>query len=481
MLGMTLSEVRGEDWAKDVTAIVDILNPDGTSFVETGTSHIERYLGNIGRLSSISTSFAINVPNDAALGQRTIRTTVRWYETGWLDLGTFGPYYAYSYTYFTVAGIKVSSPNGGEDWQQGTINSITWNNHIDDPYVKIELLRGGASSLISSSTMNDGSLDWHITQSPGTDYKIRITSTSDSSFTDTSDNNFVISAAPSITVTSPSSGENWQQGTAHTITWSETGNPGSNVKIELLKGTVANTIIGSVTDSGSYSWNIPKTQPTGSDYKIKVTSTTDSSITDTSYNFVILPPPISSTITIKAFVGGRVDIYGTSGQIGYVTGGAGSQTFAFPTGDNYKIVATPDVGYTFDKFCNAANQCVTTNPITGHISPTGNYLTFNGYFKPQAVTPSITVTSPNGGEKWKHGTVHTISWKSVGNSGANVKIELIKGTVASTIVSSVKNNGAYKWTIKSTQTPGTNYKIRITSTSNSAYKDTSNNNFIIIT
>jgi hypothetical protein len=78
-------------------------------------------------------------------------------------------------------------------------------------------------------------------------------------------------------------------------------------------------------------------------------------------------------------------------------------------------------------------------------------------------------------------SAHTIKWTSVGNPGANVKIELLRGTKASQIVSSAKNTGSYSWKIPATQTSGTNYKIRITSTSNSAYKDISNNNFIIIT
>jgi hypothetical protein len=94
---------------------------------------------------------------------------------------------------------------------------------------------------------------------------------------------------------------------------------------------------------------------------------------------------------------------------------------------------------------------------------------------------SITVTSPNGGEKWKHGTNHTIRWKSVGSPGTNVKIELLKGTTAKTIISSVKNSGSYSWKIPSGQLPATNYKIRITSTTNKVYKDTSNKNFTIIT
>ncbi len=40
---------------------------------------------------------------------------------------------------------------------------------------------------------------------------------------------------------------------------------------------------------------------------------------------------------------------------------------------------------------------------------------------------SITVTSPNGGETWVHGSTHDITWTSSVDAGSNVKIELMKG------------------------------------------------------
>jgi hypothetical protein len=92
-----------------------------------------------------------------------------------------------------------------------------------------------------------------------------------------------------ITVVSPNGGENWKRGTTQTIRWSYTGNPGSYVKIELLKGgTLNRTISSSVSigsgGAGSYNWKIPTNQATGSDYRIRVTSTSNSSYTDTSNN-----------------------------------------------------------------------------------------------------------------------------------------------------------------------------------------------------
>jgi len=101
--------------------------------------------------------------------------------------------------------------------------------------------------------------------------------------------NFTATPVPTagITVVSPNGGENWKAGLSYAITWTYTGNPGSKVKIELLKNGILNRTITSRASigsggSGSYNWKISRTQATGSDYKIKITSTTNSAATDTS-------------------------------------------------------------------------------------------------------------------------------------------------------------------------------------------------------
>lgn len=98
------------------------------------------------------------------------------------------------------------------------------------------------------------------------------------------------------------------------------------------------------------------------------------------------------------------------------------------------------------------------------------------YFSP----PSITVISPNGGESWVVGTKHAITW-SVSNLNGYVKIDLLKsGSTVKTITSSVAaSSGSYNWSISSSQSSGNDYRIRITSTSNTAVSDTSDANFTI--
>jgi len=93
--------------------------------------------------------------------------------------------------------------------------------------------------------------------------------------------------------------------------------------------------------------------------------------------------------------------------------------------------------------------------------------------------PSITVTSPNGGEVWERNKTYEIKWTSSGGAGANVEIQLWKGEVINQgIIASTENDGSYQWTVPSNQDFGTNYRIKISSTSISV-SDFSDNYFSI--
>ena len=54
-----------------------------------------------------------------------------------------------------------------------------------------------------------------------------------------------------VTVFSPNGGNIWRQGTRQVIRWNYTGNPGPQVKIELLRGWTFNRLITAGTTSGA--------------------------------------------------------------------------------------------------------------------------------------------------------------------------------------------------------------------------------------
>ena len=97
-------------------------------------------------------------------------------------------------------GLKVTTPNGGEKWTTGKSYNIKWNKGLVNPsaYFKIELLKSGKVSLtISKKTKNDGKHKWKVPSSvkTGSKYKIRITSSTKKTVTDSSDKNFTITKA----------------------------------------------------------------------------------------------------------------------------------------------------------------------------------------------------------------------------------------------------------------------------------------------
>jgi hypothetical protein len=137
---------------------------------------------------------------------------------------------------------------------------------------------------------------------------------------------------------------------------------------------------------------------------------------------------------------------------------------------------------------------VTSSKLTGLATGTPYYIAlssmnsvgFESAKSPEIVViPGMTITlgAPNGGESWEVGADQTIRWTYTGNPGASIKIELLKGSAVSVIKSSTSmgnnGNGSFGWTIPTKLAPRSDYKIRITSTSNASWKDASNGSFTI--
>ena len=303
----------------------------------------------------------------------------------------------------------------------------------------------------------------------------------------------------SLVVYTPNGGELWSNGTQN-ISWHYKGNPGSTVKIELLNnGQLAQTIASSApigsNGEGFYSWQMPSSLQFSQHYTIRVTSTSNSTITDTSDSRVWMGQGVDLNVPATGqifYVGGvmflnytwsvyghvRFDLYKAgkfvqtvdeetiSGYLdsgGWQWGAAWQIPSDFPPGSDYTMMIVP---------VDAPSRAVTSGAFT--ISKT-----------------SITVTAPAGGEIWQPGTTHTIAWSWVGqpvSPGVDVEITLNNGyyvanngLIAPTTPIGPSGSGSFNWTIPNNTPPSTAYSITVTSFApdNNNFGATSNGYFAI--
>ncbi|MDP1622827.1 MAG: Ser-Thr-rich GPI-anchored membrane family protein [Bacteroidales bacterium] len=388
--------------------------------------------------------------------------------------------------FFTVqifsqsAVVQVITPNGGENWTIGCPSVIHWISSNTAGPVKIELFKSGNFYMTIASQVPAGinTFTWipPFNTISGNDFKVKITCITSVAGFDFSDGNFSINMG-TLTVGSPNGGETWVKGTMHPILW--TDNICDNVRIELWKGGVFNSVIAaSVPSNGSFNWVIPNvnTLVPDNDYKVKIMSLanatgTTSTVHDFSdNNFTILPGQNTSQITIITPNGGENWIIGCPSVIHWVTTTAATGSVKIELFKNnlyYKTIASQVPAGVSSFTWIVPYSVVPGNNYKVKVSSLTNTTGFD--FSDNDFTihlGNITVGSPNGGETWVKGTMHPILWTD--NICDNVRIELWKGGVFNSVIAaSVPSTGTFHWMIPNVTTlvPGNDYKVKIMSLS----------------
>ena len=106
--------------------------------------------------------------------------------------------------------------------------------------------------------------------------------------------------APTINVTSPIGGEEWEQGSMHDITWS-TINYTGNIEIELineLSGSQQLLVSNLASSLGTWSWTIMSSLDPGDDYKIRISDLSGSPVGESLNTFSIIEPYVQPEIVI---------------------------------------------------------------------------------------------------------------------------------------------------------------------------------------
>ncbi len=432
---------------------------------------------------------SLNWPISAWIGDgTTYRICVEmWVDTvGWVQDCGDAP--------FTITGslappaVTLTSPNGGEAWQAGMSHTITWlSSGIDeDEWLTINLYDGETyRGQIGGTTIGAGSLDWSIAPwfGDGTNYRVCVEAyvSGFGAVQDCGDASFAVTGSlqpPVLTITSPNGGESWQAGTTHTITWTSTNTTGTEwATISLYEGGNHRADLGSVPlSNGSLDWQISPWIGDRTDYQIRIEVWVDAygPVQDSSdAPFAITGSAGPPTLSLTNPNGGEtwlagttqpitwtstqvqgyewVSVYLYSGdtyvrQIGGAVIGDGGMDWAIPSwigdGTDYRVCLETWVGD-----FGAVTDCSDASfSLTGSMDP-----------------PTLTVTSPNGGEVWQAGTTQAITWTSTHTTGSEwLTIELYEGDqYCGSLGGTTVGSGGYDWAIPAWTANGDNYRLRI--------------------
>ncbi|MFY0600786.1 MAG: T9SS type A sorting domain-containing protein [Cyclobacteriaceae bacterium] len=251
----------------------------------------------------------------------------------------------------TVPAITVTSPNGGETWDVGTEQIVSWTyaGFENTDLIEIRLSTDGGENYTivndgTFATYPDNTFNWTVPSNPTTQGRIQVVNTTNQ-VKDSSDFDFTINQpiVPTITLLQPGGGEFWEIGTQQTIQWTDEGFDGTdNIEIRISRDGGANYdiisqgILDSTYPSKQISWTVEA--PASTTVFIQVANTTKN-VEATSFEALEIGT-ITRTITVTSPNGGETWMLESPATITWESEGMD------PT-DNLQIQISTDNGDTF--------------------------------------------------------------------------------------------------------------------------------------
>ncbi|MCP4666143.1 MAG: hypothetical protein GY849_07230, partial [Deltaproteobacteria bacterium] len=293
------------------------------------------------------------------------------------------------------------------------------------------------------------------------------------------DASFYIKGA--LVLDAPDGGQVWFVGNSEDITWTRTGSI-STVKLEYSDNggsTYVNSIAPSVVASlETYEWTVPDSIDT--DIRVKVTDTTNATVTDAS----------AADFTIKGILSLTAPNAGTEE---WIVGSSHAITWT-RTGSiaNVKLEYSTDSGTSYPNEIIASTDASTgtydwTIPdsigtsLKVKVSDAADATVNDDSDAVFEIKGSLIVTAPNGTEEWVVDSSEDITWTKTGTI-STVKLDYSKdgGTLYDNAIvgSTAGADLSYAWTIPDDICSTT--RVKIVDNSDSSVYDTSDSNFKII-
>ncbi|MBU0560812.1 MAG: GPI anchored serine-threonine rich family protein, partial [Bacteroidetes bacterium] len=368
---------------------------------------------------------------------------------------------------FIINQVLLVSPNGGQTFEVGSVQTIKWNNYSGVSKVDLEFFNGNSWSAIASGlTASNKSYQWTVPASVTSTAKVRVKNTDDSNVFDGSDNVFSIGT---INLTAPNGGGKYLVGKSTNITWKNIISVSQvNLDYSIDNGTTWISIAAGITASKeTYTWTIPNTPST--QVLVRISDASNSAVNDLSENTFSI-----ATITLTAPNGGEKIQVGKNFAVTWT-----SENVSF-----VNVEYSTDNGLTWATISSNVNAGAGILQWTVQNTPSSNALVRITDASFNTVTDRsdaifdilyLNLTAPDGGEKLLVGTQSNITWSS-NNSISKVNIEYTtnNGNSWTSIQTGVTASlGTYDWTVPNT--PSTSVKVQVVDQNNPTIIDASAN------
>ncbi len=283
---------------------------------------------------------------------------------------------------------------------------------------------------------------------------------------------------PYLVLTSPTGGEFWETGTEQQIAW--TSNFLSNIRIEYsTDGGTSWVLIEGKADAaaGSYAWTVPDLEST--DCRIRLTDTIDANVTVMSFASFTVTKPVALDLIQPD--GGMTLYQNTEYEIRWNAHRV----------EKIRIDYTPDGGTRWIAIASSVEgadgsyswtvPAVTSANCMVRLTDLSNANRTAANTEPFSIMPpsSLTVTSPNGGEKWSAGKTYDIRWSSSTIEMLNIEYTVNGGTSWVQAAAAVDATaGSYEWTVP--EIPSSNCLVRLTDAADTDVRDSSDGAFTIL-
>jgi len=375
--------------------------------------------------------------------------------------------------------ITVTSPTSNSSWQAGRSYEIRWTSTGTISNMKIDLYKGGAFLRVGfASTPNDGVESWKLPFDliPGNDYLFNVSSLKDPSDFDLSDP-FNVTGKATITILTPNSSSIFRNMVDNRITWQTTGIIDALVIDIYANATYFDNIHTYIEDTGSIGW-WPSTydMPSGGIYRIKIYDYYNANISAFSDDFRFIYNDHQISPSYPPWYEGEHLAQGSpqyiscsySGNIQFINVELWTRNLEF----QYRIYTREPptfFGWTVPYWVPAGQYRIAMyEPDDPQICSYGEW------FYIDATKPnSLTLTAPPDGGIVYSGRNYDITWSSTG-AVQRVNVELYnESTLIANLSKSQLNNGLYSWAVTNSFAPGTNYYLKLVSTTNQSMYDLS--------